>query len=717
MKKIWALFCCLLACASGKNAAHPQPGPRPAATSSKSAAEAEQPLSNTDDPNLWLEEVTGERALAWVAEQNTKSVRQLTTDAELALKTRLLSIYDSKAQIPFTTTRGQFLYNFWQDGAHPRGLWRRTRLTDYKKPEPHWETVLDLDELAKAEQENWVYKGVECLRPAFERCLLKLSRGGADAVVVREFNARSKAFVKHGFSLEEAKSEVSWKDENTLFVSTDFGAGSLTDSGYPRIAKEWRRGTPLSAAKTLLEGQSSDVVVTAQRAFHGSTQVDSVQRSLSFFENETFLLTDGELHKLEKPNDAEVRFFGKFVLLELRSDWATRDRTWPAGALLAAPLDDLRRGTAHFEILYEPADNRSLLHFSSTKSALLLNVLEDVRSKLMIARFEDGKWQVEVERTPELASFDAFPFDDDASDRYWLLSEDFTVPKRLELGSIGRPERELYRSMPAYFEAEGLETKQFFATSKDGTKIPYYQVAQKSTELSGKNAVLLTGYGGFEISLTAHYDPTVGAAWLERGGIFVQANIRGGGEYGPKWHQAALKTDRQRAYDDFSRVAEDLIARKLTTPSKLGIMGRSNGGLLMGVMLTERPELFGAIVCSVPLLDMLRYHKLLAGASWMAEYGNPDQPRERAALLRYSPYQNLKPGVKYPRVLFTASTRDDRVHPGHARKMAFRMLQQGDDLLYYENTEGGHAGAANNEERASVNALEYAYLYQQLVPS
>ena len=671
-----------------------------------------------EDPYLWLEEVTGDKALAWAKQRSDQALGLLGSAEQNALRERLLSIYNSQDKLPYVWKRGEHLYNFWQDAQHKRGLWRRTSLDEYKKKAPRWEVLVDLDALAETEAENWVFGGVIWLEPKYTRALIKLSRGGGDAVVVREYDVVAKAFVEDGFVLPEAKSFVAWKDLDTLYVGTDFGPGSLTSSGYPRIAKLWKRGTPLSAATVVFEGQHSDVGIGAARDVHQGRTVDMVSRNMTFFSSEVYILEGDKGEKterLEKPDDAEVSFFQDFVLIQLRSDWTEAGTTWPAGSLLAAPLASYRAGKRELQAVYTPAPNRSLTDWSGTKNALLLNILEDVHSKVQVARFQQGRWQIEDLPDIGLGTVTTAAYDDEQGDAYWFMSSSFVTPDRVELGDLAGRSRQLLRSGPQFFSSDDLEVTQHFATSKDGTRIPYYQVRKRGVALDGQSPTLLTAYGGFEISLTPAYNPTVGAAWLEGGGVFVQANIRGGGEYGPAWHEAALKQNRQRAFDDFIAVAEDLISRRVTEPKRLGIMGGSNGGLLMGAMFTQRPELWGAVVCSVPLLDMKRYNQLLAGASWMGEYGDPDKPEEWAALAKYSPYHNVRKDVRYPRILFTTSTRDDRVHPGHARKMVARMLEQGHDVLYFENMEGGHAGAANNEQRALIMSLEYAYLAAQLM--
>ena len=676
---------------------------------------AKPPPLREEDPYLWLEEVTSDKALAWVKERNAVSQKELEGAPGFAdLRTRLRSIYDSKDRIPSVNVQGKFLYNFWKDEAHPRGLWRRTSLAEYKKPAPAWEVVLDVDALGAAEKKSWVWHGSQCLPPKYERCLVSLSPGGSDAEVVREFDAARKAFVVNGFELPEAKSQVSWKDLDTLFVATDFGPGTLTSSGYPRIVKEWKRATPLQEAKLVLEGELADVSVFAYREFdHGKTR-DWVGRAKTFFSDETWLREGDKLVKIDKPDDAQVSAWDDQAFLRLRSDWIINEKVFKAGSLLVTPLAALKDGKHDFTVLFEPTASTSLDSFEGTKTAVFISVLDDVKSALFVVTRGKKGWEHKQLDTPKVGTFSVSAWDKDVNDDFWFTDTGFTSPSTLALGTVGKPKRQVLKTTPAFFKADGLEVTQHFATSKDGTKVPYFQVARAGLVLDGSTPTLLEGYGGFEISLTPYYDATVGSAWLERGGVFALANIRGGGEYGPAWHRAALTHNRQRAYDDFAAVAEDLISRKVTRSQKLGILGGSNGGLLMGVMLTQRPELFGAIVCQVPLLDMKRYHLLLAGASWMEEYGDPSRPDDWMALSQFSPYQNVKAGKKYPRTLFTTSTRDDRVHPGHARKMVARLLENGADLLYYENIEGGHGGAADNGQRAQMNALAFTFLIKQL---
>jgi len=668
------------------------------------------------DPNQWLEDVTGDKALSWVKAHNAVSSGLLEKEPGFgALRDQIQEILDSKARIPYVSKMGNFFYNFWRDGEHPRGLWRRTTLDEYRKAEPQWETVLDVDALAKAENENWVWKGEDCRYPDWDRCLIMLSRGGADATVVREFDLNDKSFVKDGFTLPEAKTEITWVSKDSVFVGTNFGEGSLTDSGYARINKLWQRGTPITAAKTVFEGQKTDVSVAAFVSERIGYRYEIVQRGVTFYTAEYWLRKDDKLTRIPVPDDAQIGFFGPQLLVQLRSAWNTGSTTFKAGSLIATDFDAFMGGKRDFVSLFEPTDRTALEHYTATKNHVILTTLDNVKGRIVDWSFAQGKWLRHDVDAPAFGSLGVTAIDADTTDDYFLTHVDFLTPDSLYLAHAGQDGRELLKQRPAFFDASGMEIGQYEATSKDGTQVPYFIVKPKGMKLDGSNPTLLYGYGGFEISMTPWYSAGVGKAWLEKGGVYVLANIRGGGEFGPRWHEAALKEKRQNAYDDFIAVAEDLVKRKITQPKKLGIMGGSNGGLLMGVMMTERPDLFGAVVCQVPLLDMRRYNKLLAGASWMGEYGNPDDPKEWAFIKRYSPYHNVRKGTKYPNILFATSTRDDRVHPGHARKMMAKLESVGaKHVWYYENTEGGHAGAADNKQVAYMNALEYTFLWKML---
>jgi prolyl oligopeptidase len=668
-----------------------------------------------DDPNLWLEDVTGEKALEWVRAQDAISTNKLESAPDFErLQHRLLDILNSHERIPGVSKIGRFYYNFWRDDKNPRGLWRRTTLEEYKKPAPNWETVLDIDELAATEKENWVFHGNSVLKPSNDRCLVELSRGGADAVVIREFDLNTKRFVPNGFTLPAAKSEVAWRDRDTLYVGTDFGADSMTSSGYPRVIKQWQRGTPLNQAWTVFEAKPTDVSAWASVDHDHGEVYEFVGRAPTAFTDEILVRRGEQWVRIEKPADAIMSTFGKLFLLRMRTDWTVNNKTFSAGSLLAANFEDYMQGKRDFSVLFQPSERVSLSSIGETRNYLVLNTLDNVHSKPWLLRPSGGQWERTPIPVPAFGTVGIEGIDADESDDYFMTETDFLTPSTLLLGVAGKPGVEKLKGMPSLFDTTGLEIQQFEAKSKDGTKVPYFQVSRKGLKLDGHNITLLTGYGGFEIPMLPGYNPALGAAWLERGGVFVLANIRGGGEFGPTWHEAARKEHRQRAYDDFIAVAEDLISRGVTSPKHLGIEGRSNGGLLMGVMLTERPDLWGAIHCGSPLLDMRRYNKLLAGASWMDEYGDPDKPEDWAYIQKFSPYQNTHADQHYPPILITTSTRDDRVHPGHARKMAARLEEEGHEVLYYENIEGGHGAAANNKQSAFMSALAYAFLWTEL---
>jgi prolyl oligopeptidase len=674
-----------------------------------------------EDPYEWLEEVLGDKALEWVKARNAIVQNRMEREESFEkLRSDLLEILDSNARIPFVSKRGEYYYNFWRDKTNERGLWRRTTLEEYRKAEPKWEVVLDLDALGKTENENWVWKGASLLRPDYQRALIILSRGGADANITREFDLKTRSFVADGFELPESKGSVSWIDIDHLFVSTDFGNGSMTDSGYPRMAKLWKRGTPIEQAKLVYEGKQEDMSVGAVHDDSPGFERNFVTRNIAFYNDELFLVKDSEeLVKIEAPNTASKSVFKQYLLLELREAWTIDSKTYPAGSLLVSDFDRFLRGERVFEVLFEPSANTALSSVTTTKDHVVINVLEDVKNRLYVltpsTTESPAAWRREpLVGAPAFGTVNVTAVDSDDSNDYFMTSTDYLTPTTLSIGTIGKVPEELKR-LPHFFDSVGMQISQHFATSSDGTKVPYFMVAKKHVNLDGKNPTLLYGYGGFEISLQPNYSATVGRAWLTQGGVYVVANIRGGGEYGPRWHQAALKENRLRAYEDFAAVAKDLVARGVTSKQRLGIQGGSNGGLLVGNMITLYPELFEAGVCQVPLLDMKRYNKLLAGASWMAEYGNPDYPDQWAYIRKFSPYQNVQPSVAYPKVLFTTSTRDDRVHPGHARKMMAKMESQGHAVWYYENIEGGHGGAANNKQSAFMQALAYTFLKQELM--
>ncbi len=672
--------------------------------------------TSTEDPHIWLEDIEGTEALEWVTNQNQQTIASVAqADDFKDLQGRLKDIYDSKDRIPYVSKQGDFYYNFWQDTDHPRGVWRRTSLESYQTDEPTWETILDLDALSEAENENWVWHGADCLFPAETLCMIALSRGGADADVKREFDTESKSFVEDGFFLPEAKSEISWVDTNTLLVATDFGEGSLTDSGYPKITKRWSRGTELASAETLFEGQQEDVWIGAYYDPQPEFERTIVYQGLTFYSNKMFIQGKKGLKEIEKQDSANASIWKDTLLLELRENWTVKGVTYPAGSLLAAPFSKWMRGKKKISVLFTPDESSSLARFSTTKDHVLLTILRDVKTEIEVWTPTRKAWlHKELTGVPSMGQLRITPVDGYDDNTYWLTVRDYITPNTLYIGDVETKTTTQLKKLPDFFDASNMVVNQHFATSKDGTKVPYFEVSASDMRLDGENPTLLYGYGGFEVSLLPNYSASVGTAWLSKGGVYVVANIRGGGEYGPKWHQAALKKNRHRAYEDFAAVGKDLVGRGVTKPSKLGIQGGSNGGLLMGNMYTLYPDHWGAIVCQVPLLDMKRYTKLLAGASWAGEYGDPDVPEEWDYIQTFSPYHNFDEFKTHPPMLITTSTRDDRVHPGHARKMTALLQEANKDVLYYENMEGGHGGSANNEQASFMNTLAYSFLWNTL---
>lgn len=687
----------------------------PEATPAPAGIQVEAPA----DPFLWLENIEGPKALTWVKERNDETLGEFEADERYSgFLNKAETILNATDRIPYGSVRGGKVYNFWQDETNIRGLWRRASLESYRTDSIKWETLLDFDALAKSEEENWVYKGVTCLAPEFTRCLLRLSRGGKDASVYREFDLTTKSFVKNGFALPEAKSDAEWVDENTLMVGTNWGEGSLTESGYPRIVKLWKRGEPLNDARLVMEGIEKDIGVWPGVMDDGENQVSMIIRSLTFFTAEYHIIgKDQKLIKLPLQDSAKLKGFYKGnILFSLREAWTTHGTTYPQGALLAFSAKEFAQTgeLPALQSIYTPDAQTSIQGVSESKSGLFISMIEDVKGKVL--RFDvdaDGKWTsspVPLPTTGSVSVASATPFDKTVFFNY----EDHITPDRLFEYDTPANKLTVLKTLPGRFDSTGLAVHQYFVKSKDGEKIPYFVIHRKDIPLTNSTPTILYGYGGFEISLTPRYSAASGKLWLERGGAYAISNIRGGGEYGPRWHKAALRENRQRAYDDFIAVAQDLIDRKITSPKHLGIMGGSNGGLLVGVALTQRPDLFNAVVCQVPLLDMYRYTKLLAGASWAAEYGDPENPEMWKVISQYSPYQNLRKETNYPKAFLLTSTKDDRVHPGHARKMVAKMMKQGHPVYYYENTEGGHSAGANLKQHAKRYALEYVYLSKQL---
>ncbi len=673
-----------------------------------------------EDPYLWLENIDGDDALRWVRERNDACVAEFADPEFERMRELTLEVLDTDARIPYVRRRGAHLYNFWRDADNPRGLWRRTTLESYRtagsrderlreEPTSHWDVIIDVDELARADGENWVWAGADVIEPDHSLALISLSRGGSDACVVREFDMRTRTFVPGGFELPEAKSRVGWSDHDTLLVGTDFGPDSLTESGYPRIVKRWHRGQPLAEAETLFTGSRGDVVVAAGADRTPGYERTMITRAIDFYNDETYQLRAGELVRIDVPTDAGISVHRNWLLIELRTDWHTGTADYIAGSLLAADYEAFLDGTADLTVVFEP-DPRTCLHqYAWTRDRLVMVTLADVASRVEIVT--PGSWVREPAAGCPPNSTTVIIAADDTGDEVFLDSSGFLTPSTLLHGSAGDVLTPI-KAAEAFFDASDLAVSQHFAPSDDGTLIPYFVVGQKGSQSPAPT--LLGGYGGFEVSQTPGYGGVLGRLWLSRGGTYVLANIRGGGEYGPGWHTQAVRGGRHKVGEDFAAVARDLISRGVTTAAQLGAQGGSNGGLLMGIMLTKYPELFGALVCQVPLLDMRRFHLLLAGASWVAEYGDPENPDEWAFISEYSPYQNIGTERSYPPVLITTSTRDDRVHPGHARKMTAALEEAGHPVWYYENIEGGHAGAADNAQTAFKSALAFSFLHRML---
>jgi prolyl oligopeptidase len=658
---------------------------------------------NIDDTYVWLEDVHGQKPLAWVADQNAKSLGPLKADPRYQKNyDSVLQVMDATDRIPVGGLSHGFVYNFWQDAANPKGVWRRTSIADYQTPNPKWDVLLDVDALATAQKENWVFKGAEC-SPGEVRCLIRLSRGGGDAVVTREYDLKAKALVDDGFALPEAKSDASYLDDDTVLFAT--AKDGETKSGYARIVKRWRRGETLTAAKVLYEGEVTDVLA-APATFHTKEgNFGLVIRAVNFFESDYFALADGAVKKLPLPRSADIKgaFDGAWIAT-LRQPFQTDGVSLPKGALVAF------RDNAPPQAIFAPGARQGIESVSIGHDKIYAAITDNVIASVHVFTTNGKAWSDKVLALPGQGAADIVSTNDYGPQAIFSFENYLTPPTHYFDDGGDHPHA--IKSLPARFDASGLVSEQFEAVSKDGTKIPYFVTRPK--KLSGPAPTVLYGYGGFEVSLTPGYSANAGRIWLAHGGIYVVANIRGGGEFGPAWHDAALKNKRQHAYDDFEAVAADLVKRGLTTPKQLGIMGGSNGGLLVSTVMVQRPELFGAVVCQVPLVDMIAYTHIGAGASWMAEYGDPAIPAERDYILTYSPYQNVKPGVAYPPVFFVTATSDDRVTPVHARKMAARMEAQGHDVLFYENTDGGHAAAADHRQYAEMYALSFVYLARQL---
>ncbi len=671
--------------------------------------------TEAEDPFLWLEEIEGDRAMEWVLARNAETRAELQARPSYRRTfDEVLEILTSDDRIAYPSIRGDRLYNFWRDAEHPRGVYRRTSWAAYLSGDPDWETVLDVDALAEAEGTPWAYGGMTCLFPEERHCLVSLSPGGSDATEVREFDLETGRFVEGGFHIPVSKNTVAWVDRNTVLVGHNLDPGYVTTSGYARAVRRWERGAPLEAAEVLAECTEEQMGMWVATAETAARSIPMVLRFVTIFDTEYHFLQDGRLVRLDVPSDAHTTLVGDQMVLQLYSDWEVGGRVYPAGAVVSANLDAYLGGERAVDVVITPDARSTVDGTIGTRDYLLVNLLTDVQGRLLRYRRESGAWKWDEIDMPPMGAVGVTAASTH-DNRFFFTFSSFTQPTTLYLAEEDGSIRAV-RSLPHQFDAEGLTAEQYHATSRDGTRVPYFVVRPEDAPMDGSNPTLLTAYGGFQISRTPSYLGTYGKGWVEGGGVYVLANIRGGGEFGPSWWKAALKENRQRAYDDFLAVAQDLVARRITSPEHLGIMGGSNGGLLVGAAMTQRPDLFGAVVIQVPLLDMKRYHKLLAGASWIAEYGNPDIAEEWAFIREYSPYQNVEADVDYPRPFIFTTTRDDRVHPGHARKMAALMRSLGHDVLYFENVEGGHGSGVTPEQQAESLALTLTYLDVQLGP-
>jgi prolyl oligopeptidase len=672
------------------------------------------------DPNLWLEELKNPKVDAWIAAENAKTTGVLQQDPRYqTLYEQALAIAEAKDRIPTGHFLAGAVVNFWQDSDHVRGLWRKTSLADYQAAQPNWTTILDIDALAAAEKANWVWKGAICRRPEEQRCLIVLSDGGEDAATLREFDLSTGGFVADGFTLPRSKQEVAWAGPDELLSARDWGPGTMTKSGYPFVVKSLKRGQQLGDAHEVFRGKPSDTGVSPSTLVDGDGHsVTVIERNVTFFETETYLLHNGKPVKLALPAKAHiVELLAGRLLVKLEQDWAAGNGRFVQGSLVSLDLAATEADPTYLKpsLVYAPGPRDSLAEVAATRSHLVVTSYSDVKGRAALyTPAADGSWEDRKLALPDNSTIGVVDTDLHG-DEAFLSVAGFLSPSTLMLADAATGEAKPIKSLPAKFDASKDVVEQNEAVSKDGTKIPYFIVHPIGMALDGSNPTILYAYGGFQVSETPSYSANIGKLWLERGGVFVLANIRGGGEFGPAWHEAGLKTHRQVIYDDFAAVAKDLISRKITSPRRLGIEGGSNGGLLMGVQFTQRPELWNAVDIQVPLLDMLRFEKIAAGPSWVGEYGSVANPPERAFLASISPYANLKPGVKYPEPLVWTTTKDDRVGPQHARKFAARLGQLGVPYLFYEETEGGHGSGANLKEKAQMSALEMTYFSRKLI--
>lgn len=688
------------------------------ACQSKNMSTSSQNLEQ--DQYLWLEEVEGPKALEFAKAENEKTLAHFRKNPKFkSIEEEVRKIVLAKDRQPALSLVNGELYNFWQDEKHVRGLWRKTTIEKFKSGKPEWDIILDIDKLAKDENENWVWAGGSHLPKTYDRVLIYLSRGGKDAAVIREFDLRTRTFVKDGFNVPESKGRAAWIDKDSVYLTTDFGPGSMTTSGYPRILKRWKRGTPISAATEVLRAEETDMRAYGMVDWDGDKPYHFIGKTISFYEWQiNYLDSSGTVIPSPFPRSARMQtLFKGFTFFELKEDLGK----FKSGSIVALPLESWKEGTKALEkvqLVFAPTDKRFAEWISHTKNHLMISVIDNIISKVLKLEVDSaGAWHMS-EVIVGKSGMTGVSSMDEETDKYLISYVDFLTPASIYLAEASDKKNHMHllTESKRRFESKDMAVERFEVKSADGTMIPYFMVAKKNLKKDGKNPTLLYGYGGFEHAMQPSYRGIIGKVWLERGGVYILSNIRGGGEFGPNWHRSVLKENRYKVYEDFIAIAEDLIKRGITSPQHLGIHGGSNGGLLVGATAMLRPELFNAVLCEVPLLDMVRYHKLLAGASWMDEYGNPEDPKMLPAILKYSPYQRVKPDVKYPEIFFMTSTKDDRVHPGHARKMFAKMKDQNHPVFYYENMEGGHGRNANLEQSILWESLQMTYLWEKIGP-
>jgi prolyl oligopeptidase len=665
-----------------------------------------------DDPYLWLEAVESDSSMDWVLKQNELTKTKLTaTESFGALKTEFLTAYSDKDKIAYPSVVNGMVYNTWKDDDHVRGIWRRMPQADYNAGKDNWEIVLDLDALSAAEGKAWVFHGSNMLEPDMKRCLVTLSDGGTDEAEIREFDLENKTFIKEGFFLASSKGSANWLSKDELIISRDFGEGSLTTSGYPRIVKRWKRGTPIEDAEQIFDAPATHMGCWGYSRFRNGKYSAGISVYENFYSHQTYEEYEGEMVKLGIPDDSDANGLYKGqMLISLHSDWEINGEKFLIGSVVSVGFEDLMNNKVEPKLVAAQKERSNIGGVAVCKDFVLLNMTENVQSKLLKVDLVDGKWIGKDIDAPEFGSISLVDYDKDEKGFYYIFSN-FITPASLYYSDS--TDAIVIKRQKDYFDVTGLEVKYEETKSKDGTLIPYFIVHKKDIKLDGTNPTLVYAYGGFNISQRPSYKKEAGIGWLEEGGVYVVACIRGGGEFGPAWHKAALKEKRQNAYDDFYSVCENLIDEKITSPDHMGAFGWSNGGLMAGVVATQRPDLFNAVIIGAPLLDMKRFSHMLAGASWMGEYGDPDTD-DWEYIKKYSPYHNIHPDTKYPEVLFMTSTKDDRVHPAHARKMAARMMEQGHPILYYETVEGGHSASSTNDQAAFNSALMYSYLWSKL---